>query len=1453
MIGFGVNAKAYPSMLIDHYTQTQGLPNNTVYCSLKGSDGFMWFGTWFGLTSFDGSEFRKYNIRDNYESEIPPRKIQMMEEDRNGYLWIKTIDHKLYIFDKRREVFSTVYDKMKRLSKNVQIIKLQRTTDGKIILLTKDKNIILASTNKKGEVSMKLVLNSKGHVDNLTQKITHNILYETADYICWLGTDFKIIYVEKKGVKAKIASGYDRCANFSNGVLCLASDKELLTYDGKKNVGSKYLFANVSGVVQQIYYSADKQLYVVTSTGVYVLKGKTFSLLSALDGTGVKYAMKDNKGFLWLLKNNKGVYSVDVKNGKSTFIQIPHTADITDTKIIDSGVYGMFLLSSSACLWHIDRSTMQANALIPSSVQSLLLDNSNVLWITSSADGVFAINFPREQFRMISLEKETGVRAMHMCRNGEMWVGSNQKKLYLFDRNGNVKRVFDSRNYEIGNVYDVFEDKSGTFWFATKGNGLVRAVPNAKSTLGYDFTRFLNDQKNRNSISSNDVYSVFQDRHGHIWIGLFGGGINLLQEHSDGSVYFISRLNGLKNYPTYGLYLEVRDIVEDKDGRIWVATTDGLMSFRSSFNRPDQINFEVYPTRNGESFITDNDVYALFIDHKKQLWMSVFGGGLSKMVEYDAKNHYPRFVSYGQSHGLITDAIMAITEDKLGNLWCSTEGGLVRFDVKDEIFSNFDKYDGMPTTRMMENSSMATANGEVWFGSKNGILVCKPEKMKPEGDVFPLYLIDLKISNKDLKSLPNDPSKGVSIKYLDGITLKHDQGMFSIVFSALCYVNPSRISYRYILEGFEEEWHNNGKGRIASYSSMPPGEYLFRVQAFDESNAGKVFERTFAITILPPWWWCWWSKTIYALVLAIIAYLVYRSIRENARMRRDIYIEQRVAEMKLKFFTNISHELRTPLTLIKGPIREVMQTEKLSAKGMKYMGLMEKNADQMLTLVNQILDFRKIQNGKMRLHVCEFDLNDFVGSFENEFGVIGEEGNIMFDFKLSDSPIKVWADKERMQIVVRNILTNAFKYTPPGGEVHVSTHLSDDAKKCYIEFQDTGDGIPEDKLEEIFERFTQADNARLNSNPGTGIGLALVHEIIGLHNGKVYASNVEPHGALFTIELQMGKEHYDANEVDFYIDEQMPMQSNAETLKVQEQYDESEPEMNEQLSSLLLVEDNKDLSDMLQMQLSGKYNVYRAVNGVEGLKKVRQYSPDLIVTDQMMPEMTGMEMLQEIRKDFQISHIPVIMLTAKNDDATRTKAITLGANAFITKPFSKEHLEAQIAQLLAERRAFRERLIRELQKKSAENVEVVNDIQKSETEPKDDKLLVKDIEGRLQFVNEYENTLSAPDRALLEKIKKVIEENMADPDFNIELIAVQLAVSRSVFFKKLKAITGLAPVELVRQIRLAKSCELIKATTSSFTEIAQIVGFNDLGYFGKCFKKRYGMTLKEYAAKYREF
>jgi YesN/AraC family two-component response regulator len=333
----------------------------------------------------------------------------------------------------------------------------------------------------------------------------------------------------------------------------------------------------------------------------------------------------------------------------------------------------------------------------------------------------------------------------------------------------------------------------------------------------------------------------------------------------------------------------------------------------------------------------------------------------------------------------------------------------------------------------------------------------------------------------------------------------------------------------------------------------------------------------------------------------------------------------------------------------------------------------------------------------------------------------------------------------------------------------------------------------------------------------------------------------------------MGKEHYDANEVDFYIDEQMPMQSNAETLKVQEQYDESEPEMNEQLSSLLLVEDNKDLSDMLQMQLSGKYNVYRAVNGVEGLKKVRQYSPDLIVTDQMMPEMTGMEMLQEIRKDFQISHIPVIMLTAKNDDATRTKAITLGANAFITKPFSKEHLEAQIAQLLAERRAFRERLIRELQKKSAENVEVVNDIQKSETEPKDDKLLVKDIEGRLQFVNEYENTLSAPDRALLEKIKKVIEENMADPDFNIELIAVQLAVSRSVFFKKLKAITGLAPVELVRQIRLAKSCELIKTTTSSFTEIAQIVGFNDLGYFGKCFKKRYGMTLKEYAAKYREF
>ena len=638
------------------------------------------------------------------------------------------------------------------------------------------------------------------------------------------------------------------------------------------------------------------------------------------------------------------------------------------------------------------------------------------------------------------------------------------------------------------------------------------------------------------------------------------------------------------------------------------------------------------------------------------------------------------------------------------------------------------------------------------------------------------------------------------------------------------FYNPNRVFYRYILEGYEKEWHYNGKNRIASYTNVPPGSYTFRVETIDEANPELVSNRTLAITILPPWWLSWWAIVIYVVLGIIALYFSLRLAFFMIKMKNDIYIEQKVSEMKIKFFTNISHELRTPLTLIKGPIQELREHETLSPKGVQYVELMEKNTNQMLQLVNQILDFRKIQNGKMRLHVSLIDFNELVVSFQKEFRVLSEENEVSFTFQLPDAAIMIWADKEKLSIVIRNIISNAFKFTPSGGSIHVVAGLTEDGEHCFLRVEDNGIGIPQNKLTEVFERFSQGENAKNSYYQGTGIGLALSKEIVNLHHGMIRAESPEGKGTVFIVELLLGKEHYRISEVDFYVSdtETAPAGDVSSTDIMAEEDSEEQTEIDASLPNLLLVEDNKDLCQLIKLQLEDKFNIHIANNGVEGLKKVHLYHPDIVVTDQMMPEMDGLEMLQSIRKDFQISHIPVIILTAKNDEGAKTKAITLGANAYITKPFSKEYLLARIDQLLAERKLFRERIRQQME---------------NQTTTEEDS---------------YEQFLVKKDVQFLEKIHQVIEENMDDSDFNIDTIASGIGLSRSAFFKKLKSLTGLAPVDLVKEIRLNKSIELIKNTDLSVSEIAFAVGFKDSGYYSKCFRKKYNQSPREYMNEWRK-
>ena len=1459
MWGWGFS---YPNMIVEHYTAERGLPNDIVNCTLKGQDGFIWFGTWYGLCSFDGSKFRSYDNRDGYYStDIPPRKIQRIVEDRNGFLWIKTIDRKLYLFDKRHESFHAVYDDVKEYSENIQIIKIQTTEEGDVLLLTKDKSLLRAYTDKEGKITMKQLHDSRPNVNAYDMRLRHNVFCETSEFINWIGMDYQILSLRKGPalkdkpadfIREKVAAGSDRftCASYSSGFLWLGDENgRIYSIDPQNGVVNRYEIPEIGGPISNLLVTEPGMMYITAGEGAYEYNigyKRLTRLPFTVSGKDGGMIFHDKYDKIWFQEGNRALIYYDPLNKSDRRFTFPNQNAIGNFEVQDAGEQGMFFLTPGGEILLFDREKLEMvriNQLKPFSDDlpgqlffHLLLDKDGILWLASTGSGVYKVNFPKRQFRLLpevspvpftdrSTSWNQGIRALYQAQNGDIWVGTRWQALYRLEHNGRVKQVFSDKNYLLGAVYHIMEDKDGNLWFSTKGNGLVKAEPDMNSPQGLRFTRYKNDPKNPNSISNNDVYFTYQDSRGRIWVGLLGGGLNLISEEN-GVTVFKHKYNGLKQYPPYGLYMEVRTMTEDDNGRIWVGTMDGLMSFDGDFTAPEQIRFETYRQESERSNVADNDIYVLYKDSDSQIWVSVFGGGLNKLVRYDEKKHEPVFKSYGIREGMNNDVVKSIVEDKDGNLWFTTEIGLSCFNKATEQFRNYDKYDGFLNVELEEGSAIRTLNGDLWLGSKQGILVFSPDKLETQHTDYDTHIVDFKVSNRDLRSFTDQPVLKESVTYTDAVRLNYNQSMFTIEFAALNFYNQNRVSYRYILEGYEKEWHYNGKNRIASYTNVPPGDYTFRVETLDEASEGPVSGRTLAITVLPPWWLSWWAILIYVILGIIALYFGLRLAFFMIKMKNDIYIEQKVSEMKIKFFTNISHELRTPLTLIKGPIQELKEHEKLSSKGLQYVDLMEKNTNQMLQLVNQILDFRKIQNGKMRLHVSLIDFNEMIVSFQKEFRVLSEENEISFTFQLPDESIMVWADKEKLGIVIRNIISNAFKFTPSGGSICVTTGLTDDGKSCFVRVEDNGVGIPQNKLTEIFERFSQGENAKNPYYQGTGIGLALSKEIVNLHHGIIRAESPEGHGAAFTVELLLGKGHYRPSEVDFYVSDTEAAPLSAEDEMSANAADGKEPEekteIDASLPTLLLVEDNKDLCRLIKLQLEDKFNIHIAGNGVEGLKKVHLYHPDIVVTDQMMPEMDGLEMLQSIRKDFQISHIPVIILTAKNDEGVKTRAITLGANAYITKPFSKEYLLARIDQLLGERKLFRERIRQQMENQAT-------------TEE-----------------DSYEQYLVKKDVQFLEKIHQVIEENMDNSDFNIDTIASGIGLSRSAFFKKLKSLTGLAPVDLVKEIRLNKSVELIKNTDLSVSEIAFAVGFKDSGYYSKCFRKKYNQSPREYMNEWRK-
>ena len=748
-------AQTEPMVISKHYTTAEGLPSNNVQCCLKDRDGFLWFGTWYGLCRFDGDQFTTYNKPVNPDSDIPPRKVESLVEDAQGRLWLKTVDWKLYVFDRVTERFHAVYDELKPYTKNLQVIKIQRTDEGRILLLTKDKTLLMAHTEIKEErgerrenaISIIKLFDAKGQTDPQTLQLYQDVRTTAHGYAVYVGRDYRIMAV--KGT------------------------------------------------------------------------------LKALDA-----AME-----------------------KETAIT-QHQTPITQQKAIAAGI---------------------------EKYSQLYLDYDSLLWVTTTNQGVYCISTPRRQFSILPLpdSDQTGVRSICQLRNGSIIVGSRSRNVYLYGSDGQLRQTWSYSQYGIGAVYHSLEDSIGRLWLSTKGDGLVLAVPDASQTTGYRFQHYTHQKENAQSISGNNVYMTYIDSQQHVWVCTLDGGLNLVNEQKD-SLTFYNKQNSFKHYPSYGLYAETRNMVEDTNGRLWVGTIDGLMSFDSHFKHPDDIIFRTYHNAPDATF-ANNDVFTLYRDQKKQIWVGAFGGGLQRLEGGPL----------GAREGLRNDVIYSITEDQHGHLWFATEAGLSLYNQETGRIRNFDQYDGLPNVEMEETAATCCSDGRLWVGSKQGILIFNPEQLQTSKAHYRTFILEV-VAN-------NQPYIGpTALPYAREIVLDHDQNAFTIEFAALNFQNHGSINYRYRLEGFDRDWRYSGQHRVGSYNEVPPGTYTFIVEAIDDANPTMHSSTQLTVRILPPWWATWWAYLIYFLIAALIAWLVIRTVLQMNRMRNEIYISQRLAKLTSK-------------------------------------------------------------------------------------------------------------------------------------------------------------------------------------------------------------------------------------------------------------------------------------------------------------------------------------------------------------------------------------------------------------------------------------------------------------------------------------------------------------------------------------------------------------------------
>ncbi|MDH6342368.1 signal transduction histidine kinase/ligand-binding sensor domain-containing protein/DNA-binding NarL/FixJ family response regulator [Parabacteroides sp. PFB2-12] len=1387
-----------------------GLSQNTVRAIEVDHNGFVWAGTLDGLNRYDGYNNRSYQPQLGNPNVLDDHRIKELHVDKEGYLWVKTYRNEFSCYDPVSDLFVPLKHS---LEKHLTYTSYYESTRGEVWLWGKYDGIARIQKEKMPTLQVDKFLPR-----SLRGEACH-FLYEDADSTIWFGgeiglyriVDNEVVAVEYPGKESFV---FTQAVELQDKIYFSTQESVLVIYD--KNSGTiDYLrYEGQDPFVNMVRLSEKELLIVMQSLDLLIYNVETARLYASPLNRHPSFANElrtdvrihiDRYKRVWLYNRSGIVWYYDQEQKRFEHIHlIPrHVAAMIDL--------GQIFVDSTGLVWFITygygvfcydmdnrelanyRYESAPNSLPSNYLLDIAEDRFGTIWLGSEYAGIIRVVKTPEYIRFVRPEPHTiigqtnNVRTMLEDSQKNIWIGTKNGGLYIYDSGLTHGRCLA----EQINPYSLIEDDHGRIWVGTKGNGIY--LYDMKTHRVVDHLRSQPD--NPASLSSDILFHLMKDNKGRIWAGSFEGGVTLIEEEK-GAFRFKRFMQDVDEKSF------VRYLFQDSQGRIWVGSNGGLMRFFPERLIKDPLAYAFYEKdSNMKHSISSNDIKVIYEDSDHTIWIGTAGGGLNQFVE-STEEQPEHFIAYSAAHGMADNFVLGILEH--GNdLWISSESGLSRFTKERESFVTYQFAQRSFGNIFNEGAFCQTQEGDMLWGTLDGLLVFKPDRFDPDVRMPAVLLTRLTVDREDWNDIRRAPFDK-SITYSDKIKLTYKQNTFSLDFAAMNLRNPAENRYSYILENYDKQWSLPTDANTATYKNLPHGKYTFKVKGINPGGSEDDQVTSLQIVITPPFWLSLPAYIFYFLLVCLLFYIAFRVIVKFNRLNTAVEVEKQLTNHKLRFFTNISHEFRTPLTLIQGAVENLNEETGLPASATKQIHILDRHATNLRRLIDQLLEFRKIQNDVLRLDLEEVDMIAFAREIYSGFQELAERKNIDYRFSSSSESLSMFIDRKKVDKILYNLLSNAFKFTPNKGLIELLIGYDASGESCTISVKDSGIGIPKEKQHLLFSRFTQINF----STSGTGVGLSLVKEFIDVHKGKISYESNPGGGSIFKVELSTDRETYKGeNFIASSISDIQKEESSPAYIPAEESGVDSQTLAAYQL---LIIDDNDDIRSFLTEEFSKYMKVETAADGKEGLQKAIELNPDLIICDVMMPEMDGFEVTRQLKSEFQTCHIPIILLTAHSSIEHQLEGIESGADAYITKPFSLKYIVKRVMKLIEQRELLKKRFSKEFV-----------------------------IDGNLVKTTDK-------DSLFLERIEKILADNYHNSQFTLDQFVELSGMKRTIFFKKVKGITGFSPNELLKMKRLNQSALLLKQETLTVSEISYKVGFDDPYYFSKCFKIHFDCTPTQY-------